>query len=186
MAAVDPVGYPAEDRNEDDHGARCRHDRQQDDLLVHVEGVRAVGDGEHRPGVEGDTLGPPAAHAQQQVAPGQPVTDQLQSGDGGLGLGLLELAEGGRLHDLQPDIEADGDQDGAQREGDSPAPGQECKVGQGETEQRKDSGAQHQPDRETDLRQAAVQAAFAPRGVFDGHQHSPAPLAADGRSPGRV
>ena len=80
--------------------------------------------------------------------------------------------------DGQADEQADDDQGGAEQERDPPAPGQELLVRElrdGEERQGGQCGA----GGGTHLRERPVQAAFAERGVLDGHQRGAAPLAAD-------
>ena len=90
----------------------------------------------------------------------------------------LELGKLRRLHDFQPDIEPDGDQHEADHEADTPAPGEELRLRQ-TGRQRHDAGREAQSDRQPDLREAGIQPAFVLGGVFVGHRHRPAPLAAE-------
>ena len=93
-------------------------------------------------------------------------------------LGFLDAAEGRRLHDLEPDIETDRDQDGADQEGDAPAPGEEVRVAQ-KRQNVDHARAQQQTGGNADLRPASVKAAVAARRMLDRQQHCPAPFAAD-------
>ena len=91
------------------------------------------------------------------------------------------LLEQGRLGDLEPDVEADADQDGGEQERDPPAPGQERVAGQQGDDGQHDGG-QHGAGRGAHVGEAGGEAPLVLVGVFQRHQRGAAPFAADGEA----
>ena len=120
-------------------------------------------------------LGDAQAERAQDVAPvGAQDLGQRVLRDVALVLQLLEL---GGLLDLEPDDDADDDQDRAEQEGHPPRP----VAAQGHAGQEGEVG-QQQPDREAGLGDAGVETSFAPRRVLEAHEDGPAPLGAEGQA----
>ena len=169
---ADPVGERTpEDRGEDADAGRD-HERGQRGRAVGEPLADEVGQHERDRHRVARGLGDAQAEGPQHVAP--VVAEHVQErvlGDVALFLELLELRG---LLELEPDEDAHDDQDGAQQERHPPRPrtaqrhaGQERQV------------RQEQPDRETGLRDAGVEAALAPGGVLEAHQDRAAPFGAE-------
>ena len=91
------------------------------------------------------------------------------------GLGLLEL---GAFADIAADPGAQAHQDDRGDKGRAPAPGHELLV-RHHRQQRHHPRGHEQPQRQADLRDRGVEAALVLGREFIGHQHGPAPFAAD-------
>ena len=71
------------------------------------------------------------------------------------------------------------EQDGAQDEGHAPAPIQEGFVGEQHGREADDAGGEQEADRHADLGQAGIEGTLVGGRGFEGHEHGPAPFAAE-------
>ena len=107
---------------------------------------------------------------------------RAQRGDHRPRLAFARLAEAGerrRFEDRETDEDPDHDERDARQKRQPPAPGDELRVAHLRAADREDHRRQEQARGYAHLRPAARQTAPPARRVLDGHQHGPAPLAAD-------
>src|SRR5829696_3371086 len=94
-------------------------------------------------------------------------------------MALLNLAERWRLEEAQPDEEPNTDQDDAQQEWDTPAPGEELLLGEERRHAEEDPIREEKSRRHPHLGPTSVVASPVLRSILHGHQSRPTPLATD-------
>src|SRR5215211_1229062 len=174
--AADAVREPAEERDGEELEEGGDRDAYEGEALRQPEFLDDVGEHEDGEDVEEHVVADARPHRQEDVLGVR--AQHVQNGHRGLGVGLLHLPEGRRLHEAQPNVEPHRYQDDAQEERNPPAPGQELLLRQ-LLEQGEDHRREHEPGRDAHLRPAPVEPAPARRGVLHRHQHSAAPLSSD-------
>src|SRR5262249_7642011 len=91
---------------------------------------------------------------------------------------LADFPEFRRFDELEPDEQADANQQDADKEGNAPTPGEKIRFRK-LRHHRKDDRGQHHAERESGLNQAAEEAALPGVTTFDDHQNGATPLASD-------
>ena len=107
------------------------------------------------------------------------VADRVDRGQPADLLLLQPPGEHRGLEDPHPDVEPDRDHHQAEDERDPPAPGLELRVGQLPAQQVEEPGAEDQPERHAELRQARHQPTALLVAPLHRQQHRAAPLTAD-------
>ncbi len=106
------------------------------------------------------------------------MADRLEQRHLGALLACDKRAEGGRLGDRHPHVEADRDQHGAGEEGHAPGPGDEALFAQAKEQQQEQAVGEQETDRRPELREHAEPGASALRRVLGREQRRSAPFAA--------
>ena len=134
----------AENWDEHAHDERREHHAEQGIGARDMKRVHEIADHENGEDVEEHPVDIASTHAGEDIR--RVFLDHVEEGYARFALLGLERRELGRLENAQANINADADEDHAEQEGHSPAPGQKLRIAQKVREQGDDAGSKAKPN----------------------------------------